>query len=167
MAPAWACAAPASTPPLRPPEPVAVVAGPAAPPNPPPPAPPLAPATTDGAVAELADPACTLRDARGGQRAPSIVLRFHGRPFAEITRPTSEVEIRLGAGGAGGTAHITTDDVALSGEVRLEDLRVRPRDASLYDDWLALEAVRPTTVSQRSPQLSVAAAPLLTSSPAD
>jgi hypothetical protein len=86
---------------------------------------------------------CVIRSANVGQQ---IVLRVHGRPFADV-RIANLVDLRAAAVGA--TALVQTPDTTLVGDVDLRQMTVRPRER-LYAGWLAIRDAQPGTVNAES-----------------
>lgn len=99
----------------------------------------------DPVLRRLVDPACTIRDV-SGTVVFSLVLRISGRPFAAVGGEVKDVELRLQAGTAGGTATVTRNGVSLTGEIGLTNFAVVNRNGQLHDGWLEVHAGWVTTV---------------------
>jgi hypothetical protein len=89
----------------------------------------------------LSNPACTLR-AGHGSLVSSLVLRFHGRPFAYISGEMNRSELRLAAGKGGGTADVSAAGYDLIGEILLKGVPLRTLRTTMVDDWIGVDEPR-------------------------
>ncbi|MBX3230752.1 MAG: hypothetical protein KIT84_00935 [Labilithrix sp.] len=107
-----------------------------------------APVTSEPPVARPAPPpprkpACVLHGSH--DRIPSLPLRFRDEVFASASAAL-EGEVSLFAGETTGAARFDGAELALTGDVRIEDLRLAPRTAILRDGWIGVHGVRPVEV---------------------
>jgi hypothetical protein len=131
-------------------EPAAPAAAAAAASAAPPPPPPLAslssssPKKKEPSIEELASPACAIRDP--ASRWIHVQLNAKGRLFARNFGWTKTSDLRLAAGDQGGTLHVTSSDVDLVGEVKLEEIVLHPRAVAERDGWFQIPSVQPTRI---------------------
>ncbi len=112
-------------------------------------------------IAPIDGATCVVR----GDRGLSLieVLSFHGKPFAAVegsfTSVAGEVErseLRLSDRGTAGTYEVhTTTGYDLIGEVKLAEVAVRPRTATLVDGWIGISRARAKEVTGGSMRLAI------------
>jgi hypothetical protein len=98
-------------------------------------------------VEPLQNAACVVLADRGWPLVS--VLRFHGKPYADlraddsVTADVASSELRLGASGGTFEVHAVLG-YDLLGEVKVQDVGVRPKQPTIVDGWIGVRSAQVT-----------------------